>query len=91
MTIDRRPPCILAWVTFALAGCGSTDVRTADDYDPGGTPQAQFQKGASLCDKQAEADEKIMGRGALDPAHSTYNRMFDACMRASGWTRRPEK
>jgi len=91
MPIDRSPLRILAWVTFSLTGCGSTDVRTAEDYDPGSTPQAQFQKGALLCDKQAEADEKVMGRGSLDPAHSTYNRMFDACMRASGWTRKPEK
>jgi len=82
---------ILAWTTFTLWGCAATSVRTADDYDPGSTPQAQFQKGASLCDKQAESDEKNMGTGALDPTHSTYNRMFDACMRASGWTRKPEK
>lgn len=91
MPIDRPRLRILAWVTFGLTGCGSTDVRTADDYDPGSTPQAQFQKGASLCDKQAESDEKNMGAGALDPTHSTYNRMFDACMRASGWKRKQEK
>jgi hypothetical protein len=91
MHADLRLPFIFAWATLAIAGCGSTDVRTADDYDPGSTPQAQFQKGASLCDKQAESDEKNMGRGPLDPTHSTYNRMFDACMRASGWTRKPEK
>ncbi len=56
-----------------------------------GTPQAQFVKGAALCDKQAEADEKVMGHGPLDPTHSTYNRMFDACMRASGFVRKPPK
>ena len=91
MPIFRRLPPILAGAAFALMGCGSTDVRTIDDYDPGSTPQAQFQKGASLCDKQAESDEKNMGPGPLDPMHGTYNRMFDACMRASGWTRKPEK
>ena len=91
MRIFRRLPHILAGSAFALMGCGSTDVRTADDYDPGSTPQAQFQKGASLCDKQAESDQKNMGPGSLDPTHGTYNRMFDACMRASGWTRKPAK
>ena len=91
MPTDRPRLSILAWLTFALMGCGSTDVRTMDDYDPGSTSQAQFQKGASLCDKQAESDEKNMGQGALDPTHSTYNRMFDACMRASGWSRKPAK
>jgi len=91
MHADRRLPSIFAWVTFALAGCGSTDVRTIDDYEPGATPQAQFEKGASLCDRQAESDAKSMGIGPLDPTNRTYNRMYDACMRASGWTRKPAK
>jgi hypothetical protein len=91
MPANRHLPPFLAWAAFAAAGCASTELRTVDDYDPGGTPQAQFVKGAALCDKQAEADEKVMGRGPLDPTHSTYNRMFDACMRASGWTRKPPK
>jgi hypothetical protein len=85
MPLFHRLPPVFAWTVFAMAGCG-TDLRTADDYEPGSTPQAQFAKGASLCDKQAETDEKNMGRGPLDPTHSTYNRMFDACMRASGFT-----
>ena len=82
---------ILACAVFVAAGCTSMEMRSVDEYDPGGTPQAQFLKAASLCDKQAEADEKSMGRGPLDPTHSTYNRMFDACMRASGFTRKPPK
>ena len=86
--LSRLPP-IFAWAVLATVGCGSTQVRTVDEYDPGSTPQAQFLKGATLCDKQAEADEKSMGHGALDPTHGTYNRMFDACMRASGFTRKP--
>jgi len=86
----RLLPSILAWSVFATTGCGSTQVRTVDEYDPGSTPQAQFVKGASLCEKQAETDEKSMG-GTMDPTHGTYNRMFDACMRASGWTRKPPK
>ncbi|MEO8674078.1 MAG: hypothetical protein ABI569_00765 [Casimicrobiaceae bacterium] len=91
MPVNRNLPPIFAWAVFATAGCGSTELRTVEEYDPGTTPQAQFAKGAALCDKQAEADEKVMGRGPLDPTHSTYNRMFDACMRASGWTRKPPK
>jgi len=91
MPAIRHLPQFLACAAFAATGCASTQLRTADDYDPGGTPQAQFDKGAALCDKQAEADEKVMGRGPLDPTHSTYNRMFDACMRASGFVRKPPK
>ena len=67
------------------AACGSTEVRTADHYDRGQTPQAQFLREAANCDKQAEADQKLLGNGPYDPSQSTYNRMFDACMRASGY------
>ena len=91
MSVFRRLPPFFAWAALAMMGCASTEVRTVDDYDPGSTPQGQFEKGAALCDKQAETDEKNMGTGPLDPSHSTYNRMFDACMRASGWTRKPAK
>ena len=90
MSDHCRLPLIFACVAIAAAGCGSTMLR-ADDYDPGATPQAQFVKAASLCDKQAEADEKSMGLGAMDFTHGTYNRMFDACMRASGFTQKPPK
>jgi hypothetical protein len=86
--VFRHLSLVVALTTLAAAGCAS-GVRTADDYDPGSAPRAEFLKGASLCDKQAETDEKNMG-GSLDPRHGTYNRMFDACMRASGYTRKPE-
>jgi hypothetical protein len=91
MSFNRSLPSIFASALFAAAGCSSTELRTVDDYDPGSTPQPQFVKGAALCDKQAESDEKNMGRGPLDPTHSTYNRMFDACMRASGFIPKPPK
>lgn len=90
MSFNRSLPPIFASALFA-AGCGSAELRTVDDYEPGSTPQAQFVKGAALCDKQAESDEKSLGRGPYDPTHSTYNRMFDACMRASGFIPKPPK
>ena len=63
-------------------------LRTADDYDPGSTPRAQFLNNASICEKQAETDQKQLGFGPYDPRQGTYNRMFDACMRASGYARK---
>lgn len=83
----RRLSPIFACAALAASGCGSSTPR-ADDYDPGTTSQAQFQSAASLCEKQADLDEKNMGLG-LDPTRATYGRMFDACMRASGFTRKP--
>jgi len=81
---------LLAIALSALApACASTEVRTADHYERGKASQAQLQKDASLCDKQAEADQKQLGYGPYDPSQGTYNRMFDACMRASGYARKP--
>jgi hypothetical protein len=68
-----------------VPACASNEVRTLDHYERGNASQSQFQKEASLCDKQAEADQKQLGYGPYDPSQSVYNRMFDACMRASGY------
>lgn len=86
--IDCRRPLVIALGLLAV-GCASTEARTADDYDPGKTPRAQFLREAALCDKQAETDQKNLGGGPYDPRQATYNRMFDACMRASGYVRKP--
>jgi hypothetical protein len=76
---------------LAAIGCATSRQYTADSYEAGIKSQAQFLKEASLCDKQAEADQKNIGLGPMDYTYSTYNRMFDACMRASGYPRKPEK
>src|SRR5262245_4355776 len=59
----------LGWL---VAACGSAEVRTADHYDPGQTPRAQFLREAANCDKQAETDQKQLGYGPYDPSQSTY-------------------
>jgi hypothetical protein len=73
------------------AACASSDVRTPEHYERGAASAAQFQKDASLCDKQAESDQKQLGYGPYDPSQGTYNRMFDACMRASGYSLKAPK
>lgn len=75
----------------ALSGCASTAELTADDYDPGATPRTQFLSNAHMCEQQAEADHKKFGMGPMDPTHGTFNRMYDGCMRSSGYTRKPAK
>lgn len=83
---------LLAAVTLlAGVGCATFKAVAADDYDRGRTPAPQFAKDGELCAKFAEADQKEFGVGGeFDPTHATYNRMFDACMRASGYQRKPE-
>ncbi len=72
------------------AGCAAFQAAATEDYDRGQASAAQFAKDGEVCAKQAEADQKQFGMGGeMDPTHATYNRMFDACMRASGYRRKP--
>ena len=65
--------------------------RAAEEYERDKAPPAQFAKDGEICAKQAAADQRNLGTGGdIDPTHSTYNRMFDACMRASGYRRKPQ-
>ena len=48
----------------------------------------QFVKDNEACARQAELDQRKFGGGELDSTHATYNRMYDACMRASGYQRK---
>jgi len=86
----KQFPLAAAAAALALAGCASYAELTADDYDPGPTPRAQYLNNAHMCAQQAEADQKKFGMGPMDPTNGTYNRMYDACMRSSGYVRKPK-
>ncbi len=64
-------------------------MRTSADYEPGAADHAKFAKDSVMCERQAEADQKSIGLGPWDVTQNTFNRMYDACMRASGYTRKP--
>ena len=70
---------------LAVAACTSFAKRTADDYDPGSAQRQQFVKDNELCARQAEGDQRRYGYGGDLGVQTTYNRMYDACMRASGY------
>ena len=71
-----------------VIGCATSAARTADDYEQGSAPRPQFVKDNEACARQAELDQRKFGGGELDSTHATYNRMYDACMRASGYQRK---
>jgi len=85
---------LMLLVGAALLGtvaCATLKGGAAGDYERGSASAPQFAKDGETCAKQAEADQKQFGIGGdMDPTHSTYNRMFDACMRASGYRRKQE-
>ena len=84
---------VLSASALVLAlGCTAFAQRGAADYERGDASQTRFTQDSAACAKQSEADQLRYGVGAdLDPMHSTFNRMYDACMRASGYKRKPEK
>jgi hypothetical protein len=72
-----------------VIGCAQYAARTAEDYDQGQAPRPQFVKDNEACARQAEVDQRKFGIGGdMDPTHATFNRMYDACMRASGYQRK---
>ena len=73
---------------FGAAACASMQAYTQDDYDRGAATSEQFYKASRACEKEAEAHGKEHGYGPYDPTHGAYNRMFDACMRSNGYTRK---
>jgi hypothetical protein len=73
-------------------GCSTFVQRSAADYERGEVSPTRFTQDSGACAKQSEADQMRYGMGAdLDLTHSTFNRMYDACMQASGYKRKPEK
>lgn len=87
--MNVRLPMLAAPALLVVIGCAAFAARTADDYDRGEAPRPQFVKDNEVCAKQAEADQRRFGLGGeMAPTHATYNRMYDACMRASGYQRK---
>ncbi|HWZ73330.1 MAG TPA: hypothetical protein VN326_17880 [Casimicrobiaceae bacterium] len=80
---------IVAITAFALAACTSMALRTAADYDRGGAHAEKLVQDADACAKQAEAHQKEYGLGPYDPTHGSYNWMYDSCMQAGGYRRKP--
>jgi hypothetical protein len=72
-------------------GCATLKGGATGDYEQGAASAPQFAKDGEVCAKLAQADQKEFGVGGeMDFTHATYNRMFDACMRASGYRRKQE-
>jgi hypothetical protein len=73
-----------------VAACSSMSARTAAEYDRGSAPEAQLQKDAASCEKEAELHQKEFGYGQYDPTRGPYNRLYDACMQSHGYQRKPQ-
>ena len=82
----RLPLAVAAIV--GVSACASMSEYTEADYEQGSAPAAKFASDARACEKQAEAHGKEHGYGPYDPTHGAYNRMYDACMRSSGYPRK---
>ena len=87
--MNARLPVLALPALVVAIGCATYAARTVDDYDQGQALRPQFVKDNEACSRQAEVDQRRFGIGGdMDPTHATYNRMYDACMRASGYQRK---
>ena len=87
--MNARLPMLAVLALLVVIGCARFAARTADDYEQGPAPRTQFVKDNEACARQAEIDQRRFGIGGdMDPSHATFNRMYDACMRASGYQRK---
>jgi hypothetical protein len=88
----NRGLLLLAAVALLGGGaCAALKGGATGDYEQGAAPAPQFAKDSEVCAQLAQADQKEFGIGGeIDLTHATYNRMFDACMRASGYRRKQE-
>jgi hypothetical protein len=79
---------VAAAVAVSVAACSSMRAYSADDYERGAATSEQYYRDSRACEKQADAHGNEHGYGPYDPTNGAYNRMFDACMRSSGYTRK---
>jgi len=87
--LNVRLPMLAAPALLFVIGCATFAARTADGYEQGPVPRPQFVRDNEACARQAEIDQRRFGIGGdMDPSHATFNRMYDACMRASGYQRK---
>jgi hypothetical protein len=84
----RRYALIVVAAALAAGACSSMKAYSQDDYERGAAAAEKYYKDSRACDKQAEAHGKEHGFGPYDPTNAAYNRMYDACMRSSGYTRK---
>jgi hypothetical protein len=81
---------LLLTFAFLAEGCGGVTARTGADYERGGATEAKFQADAEACEKQAVGHQKEFGYGPYDLGKGPYNRMYDMCMKQSGYALKPK-
>lgn len=82
----KRHACLYA-IAAATSGCATFTDYKADQYG-----QGVNDREAAACEMQAEQSrtnhgyDGLIGSGYM---HESFNRVYDACMRAKGYQRKP--
>lgn len=88
MTLRAVVAVVVSLALSSLAGCASYkagDYRHADSDE-------QFARESAACEMAGEQSRTTGGYGGLTGIASrseSYGRVFDACMRSKGYTRKP--
>ncbi len=75
----------------SLSGCTSFSNLDSSAFDKGAIPDKQFTTESAQCEMEGEKSRTMGGMGGLAGTSSyyeTFNRVYDACMRSKGYTRK---
>ena len=75
----------------ALSGCASFSNLDSSAFEKGDIPDKQFTTESAQCEMEGEKSRSVGGMGGLAGMASyyeTFNRVYDACMRAKGYNRK---
>lgn len=78
-----------AVLALLLAGCATAGPA---NYEPGKVAPEQFARDSAACEMAAAQSQTMGGyTGAMAVAsyYDSYNRVYDPCMRAKGYARKP--
>lgn len=74
-----------------LSGCASFSNLDSSAFQKGNIPDKQFIADSAQCEMEGEKSRNTSGMGGLagiTSYYETFNRVYDACMRAKSYTRK---
>ena len=84
---------IFALTTFLIAttGCASLSNLDSEAFQQGDIQKKQFITDSAQCEMEGEKNRTMGGLGGLAgvmSSYETFNRVYDACMRSKGYSRK---
>jgi hypothetical protein len=90
--MSSKKSILASFITITmLSGCASFSNLDSSAFEKGNTLEKQFITDSAQCEMEGEKSRTMGGMGGLAGIasyHETFNRVYDACMRAKGYARK---